>query len=341
MPDADKIPAGKAGPTLPAEDSLTAGMLALAIGNAVEAEKRFEQARSLGANIDPYLAPLAEAALARAEALLAAKQFPQAEKALGDLETKYAQLPWFASNKPAVAAAREAAKAGTAKNQEAEGLYAEAARLLVKKELFDVKALVEKLKSEYADTDVVRGRGRKPSLVEMEKAVAKVPKAITVRLDGKGDYKSIQAAIDAARSRNLIEIEDNGPYNEKLLIPKDKYELRLRGKKGCGPVITSAALPAGTRALVEVQGSGAFLERLVLLHDNPGSSGACVWIVAGDVRLRWLLVNVPGTLQGINTAGYQRKCECEECLVTTGAGAMPLPFSGTASSWGARKGGTC
>jgi len=304
-----------------AEDSLTAGMLSLAIGNPMQAEKYFEQARSLGAKIDAYLARLTEALLGRAEALLAAKQFAQAEKAISDLEAKYSQLAWFAANKPAIAAAREVAKAGIAKNQEAEILYAEAARLLAKKELFDVKALVEKLKSDYADTPAARDPRRRPSLPELEKAVAKVPKPITVRLDGKGDFKGIQAAIDASPSGSLIEIEDNGPYHEKLLIPKDKYELRVRGKKGCWPVITSAGVPAGTRAVVEVQGSGAFLERLVLLHDNPGSSGACVAVGAGDGRLRWLIVNGPGTLPGIFTSAYQRKCEFEECLMTTGANA--------------------
>ena len=47
--------------------------------------------------------------------------------------------------------------------------------------------------------------------------------------------------------------------------------LRLRGKKGCWPVITSEGVPAGPRPLVGVEGSGAFLERLVVLGgDLPG-----------------------------------------------------------------------
>jgi len=308
-----------------ADDWLVAGTMALALGDPVQAEKHFEQARSLGANIDAYLAPLAEAALARAESLLAAKQFPQAEKALGDLEAKYAELPWFAANKPAVAAAREAAKAGIARNQEAENLYAEAVRLLAKKELFDVKALVEKLKSDYADTAVVTGRVRRPSLAEMEKAVAKVPKAITVRLDGKGEFKSIQAAIDAAPSQSLIEIEDNGPYHEKVLIPKDKYELRVRGKKGCWPVITSSEVRPRAPRVVTVEGRGAFLERVVLLHDSPGVSPdgrleACLIVLASDFRLRHAIVH--GELNAIYAVGYQGKLESEECLVTGHTNAL-------------------
>ncbi len=308
-------------PVLPsADDWIAAGLLGLVGQDPTFAERSFEQARGLGANIDPYLIPLAAAAFARAKDLLDKKQFTEADAALANLEGKYAGIPWFASNKQAIATARDVAKTGIVKNEEAENLYAEAARLFHKKELFDVKALVEKLKSEYADTGVVRDLRRKPTFFELEKAVARVRKAITVRLDGKGDFKSIQAAIDAAPPSSLIEIEDDGPYHEKVLIPKDKYELRLRGKKGCWPVITSADLPAGNRCLVTVEGAGAFLERLVLLLDNAaGLPGGCVAIVAGDVRLRWAIINGPGTLPGILTQDYQRKCECEECLVTVGA----------------------
>jgi hypothetical protein len=64
------------------------------------------------------------------------------------------------------------AKAGVVKNQEAEDLYTEAVRVLNKKELFDVKAIVQKLKTDYACTDVVRVRGRDPSLLDLENAVA-------------------------------------------------------------------------------------------------------------------------------------------------------------------------
>ena len=289
-----------------ASDQVAAGVLALASKDSAVAERHFEAAQSLGAEIGPYLATLASAAFARAKDLLDQRQFTQADAALANLEAKYAAIPWFAFNKQSVATAREAAKAGILKNEEAEKIYVEAARLLEKKELFDVKALVEQLKSDYAYTDAVRRRGRKPSLLDMEKAVADVPTPITVRLDGKGDFKSIQAAIDAAPSRSLIEIEDDGPYHEKLLIPKDKYGLRLRGKKGCWPVITSADLPPGPRHLVAVEGVGAFIERLVLLH-----RGTCLSVSAGDFRLRWTIAH-----GDIGTQGYQRKCECEESLVT-------------------------
>ncbi|MFH1919191.1 MAG: protein kinase [Planctomycetota bacterium] len=298
------------------DDRLAAGVLALASKDPTTAEKLFEQAQTLGAEIGPYLAPLASAAFARARELLDRKEFTEADAAIASLEAKYANIPWFASNEQAIAAARNVAKIGIVKNQEAENLYAEALEVFGKKELWDLRDLVEKLKSDYADTNAVRDR-RRPSLLELEKAVADVPKAITVRLDGTGDFKSIQAAIDAAPPKSLIEIGDDGPYHEKVLIPKDKYELRMRGKKGCWPVITSADLSPTPPCLVTVEGSGAFLERLVLLHDNPrrvSQVEACLLVLASDFRLRRAIVH--GEPFGIYTIGYQRKWECEECLVT-------------------------
>jgi hypothetical protein len=240
--------------------------------------------------------------------MLADYEHAQADAALGTIEEKYAAIRWYPANTQAIGAARDAARIGIAKTQEADNLNAEAVRLLGQKELYDVKAIVQKLKTEFADTTVVQERGRDPSLLDLENAVANVPKAITVRLDGNGDFQSIQAAIDAAPSQSLIEIEDNGPYHEKVLIAKDKYEIRLRGKKGCWPVITSEGLPEGPRPLVSVEGTAAFLERMVLLGNIAVSSG--------DVRLRWLIVH-----GSISASGYQRKSECGECLVTGGVNA--------------------
>ena len=71
---------------------------------------------------------------------------------------------------------------------------------------------------DYADSQAVTDAARKPSFAEMEEAVADLGQFITVRQDGKGDFTSIQAAIDAAPPNSLIEIQDNGPYNEKIII---------------------------------------------------------------------------------------------------------------------------
>ena len=60
-------------------------------------------------------------------------------------------------------------------------------------------------------------------------------KIVTVRQDGRGDYKEIQAAINAVPANSLIEIRDNGPYYELIRIPADKPGLTLRGSGGAWP----------------------------------------------------------------------------------------------------------
>jgi len=297
------------------DDWLAAGLVAFVARDTPLAERLLAQARQAGADIGPYLSTLAAGTFHDALNLLDDGAFQQADELLANLDAKYAATPWYTANQRAVAAARKAAETGIRRTQEAEELYAEAVRLLHQKELYDVKALVETLKTDYADTQVVTRRGRTPSLASLERAVADIPGPITVRLDGNADYTSIQAAIDAASPQSLIEIGDDGPYHEKILIPKDKYEIRLRGKKGRWPVITSQGLPPGTLPLVRAQGVGAFLERLVLLGSLSVS--------AGNVRLRWLIVN-----GGIATTGaYQEKCICEQCLVTGSLNAQrPAAF---------------
>jgi pectin methylesterase-like acyl-CoA thioesterase len=59
----------------------------------------------------------------------------------------------------------------------------------------------------------------------LEKAVASLGKLLTVRQDGKGDFRSIQAAIDSAQPNSLIEIGDNGPYGEQIRISKEKVKV--------------------------------------------------------------------------------------------------------------------
>ncbi len=268
------------------DDWLTAGLLALVLADATSAEKHFEKARSLGADIGPHLAPLAAAALGRVNVLLEKKEFAQAKTLLDEIKKKYANTPWFAANTGAFEAACKAAAGGSVEG-EAEKLYAQAAKLFKEDEPFDLRPLVEKLKADYADSPAVTDADRQPSFGQMALAVAELGALITVRLDGKGDHKSVQEAIDAAEPKCLIEIHDNGPYNEKLVIPKEKTGLTIRGKKGFWPVITSLGPTRDYETLVLVLASGVTLERLVLVHGTPsGDHCRCVGICASQFRIR-------------------------------------------------------
>ena len=253
-----------------ADDCLAAGILSLALGDPAAAGKHFERGRELGAAIGRYLGPLAAAALARAQELIQKKELKEARAALADIEKQYGKTPWFASHTEELAAARR-----TITESEAEGVYAEAMEHYKKKELFDLKAALERLKRDYPNAPPMTDPARTPSVAEMAEAVKDIGDFITVRKDGKGDHKSIQAAIDAAPPKSLIEIEDNALYREKLVIPEEKQSLILRGARGRWPVITSAGRGPDIDVLLAVHARGTTVERLILAHARPAGGTPC------------------------------------------------------------------
>jgi len=285
-----------------ADDNLAAGILALTMNDPRSAEKHFQKARELGAKIDRYLDPLAAAAFAQAKALLdegrgaetprlqKEKKFAEAEAALASVERKYAKTPWLASHKDEFAAARREAKAGIAEAQ-AEKLYAQAAKHFKKKELWDLKPIIEKLKTAYARTRVVTDAARKPSFAEMAKAVGNLGKFITVRQDGKGDFKTIQAAIDAAPANSLIEMQDSGAYAEKLEIPATKEGLVLRGRAGLWPILSSRGVKPDPANLIVVAGPRTSMQGLVLVHDgSAAAAGNAIRVTGASPSLRSLII---------------------------------------------------
>jgi len=148
----------------------------------------------------------------------------------------------------------------------------------------------------------------------MLKATETLGRFITVRQDGKGDFKTIQAAIDAAPPNSLIEIQDKGPYNERLAIPRESKGITLRGKKGIWPVLKSAGATTKFRNLVEVHAADTLLERLVVVHNAAVSNfAAIVHTERGSVNLRSSIVIARGPHGGVCFGtGY---CEVENCFL--------------------------
>jgi hypothetical protein len=286
---------------------LAAGILCLAYNDPTSAEHHFDQARALGADIAPYVAPLAATAFAKAQDLLEAEKFNEAESLLGNIEAKYTDTPWFASNRAAFEAARSQAQAGIYE-AEAEKLYAEAVELFKKEQRFDVKPIVEKLRTDYANSQPVTDTARKPSFADMEEAVADLGHFITVRQDGTADFTSIQAAIDAAPPNSLIEIQDNGPYNEKISIRQEG--LTVRGMTGCCPIITSVGPVTNFPILVQIAAPRVTMERVVLSH--RGAGGNRRHCVRGSVTMRSSIVDVSGRW---GFTFYEGRWEIEECVV--------------------------
>ncbi len=257
-----------------ADDWIASGLLALVHQDAALAEKCFDKAASLGATVDSYLDSLAWASFARAAELLKKKDFADADAAMADLEQKYGKSPWVASHKIVVDVARRQAKAAISE-ADAEKLYTEASTFFQEKEFFDLRPIVEKLKAKYATSRPVTDTGRKPSFAEMEQVVVGLGKLITVRQSGKGDFKTIQEAVLAAPPKCTIEIQDAGPYDEAVIIPREKEGLTLRGKKGCWPIITSSGPKGESPNLVQTLATPTTLERLVLAKGTPGGA-ACI-----------------------------------------------------------------
>jgi hypothetical protein len=120
---------------------------------------------------------------------------------------------------------------------------------------------------------------------------------LTVRQDGKGDHKTIQAAIDAAGVGDIIEIQDSAVYCERIVLPEAKDQITLRGKKGCWPIITSATQAEGWDSLVEIAGKSIVLERLLLIHAKPKLPDPCTVRRIGsegkgDLQLRSVLAGI-------------------------------------------------
>ena len=268
------------------EDCLDAGLLSFASGDHKAAQRFFEQAKTAGAEVSTQLAALAAATLDQANDLVLDNQFDKAAKLLEHLQSTYSDLPWLAANRDAFDALVATANQGIREN-EAETLYAQAVKLHEKKALFDLRDIVTQLRTEYTGCRVLSDTTRKPSFPDLEQAVADVGTRLTVRLDGKGNHTSIQAAIDAAPSNSLIEIQDNGPYNEKLVIRQEG--LTVRASPACWPIITSVGPLTDFPVLVRVAAPRVSIERVVLTHHGAAGSGQTC--IQGSLTIRSSIID--------------------------------------------------
>jgi hypothetical protein len=281
-----------------AEDHLAGGVLLLTLSRvaqrpsavsslAASAEDHFGEAKAEGADIARYLDPLAESAFARVKSLLEKargmrtsrprqmERFAEAEKALAAIEDKYADTPWFREHKDAVQAAQNEVAA--------EKLYAQAASLYAAERLFDLKPLVEKLAADYAETAPATDPDRKPSFAEMREATKDLGTRLIVRKDGKGDFRSIQAAVDAAPPNSIIEIADSGVYDEKIKMA----DMTLRGRPGLWPIIRYTGSKRTKDPLLALRGEKVTLEGLVAVSTQC----TCIGSSARHTTLRRVIAN--------------------------------------------------
>ena len=133
-----------------------------------------------------------------------------------------------------------------------------------------MKAGIERFKGLYADSAVAADPQRKPSLAEMEKAVADLGPMVRVRRDGKGDAATIQGAIDKAPPNATIQVEETGPWIEPLAVPLEKDDLTICGKTGVLPIITTAGAKNSYAETLLVHSPRLSLKNLVIVRDDAG-----------------------------------------------------------------------
>ena len=294
------------------EDCVAGGLLALVSRDRAAAERLFEQARDAGVDVSVQFAAVATSTLTEANQLLSQNEFSKAVTLLENLHAKYADLSWMTANRETIDAALVAGRKGI-REQEAEVLYSKAVKLLAEQALFDLRDIVVKLRQDYADCKIVLNSARTPSFEELEATVEEVGARLTVRLDGKGDFTKIQDAIDAAKPNSLIQIEDNGPYEERVIVRKDG--LTLRGAHGRWPLIASSKNTGELHDLVTIEASGVSVQRCLIIHTNPAGSAPRALIATGDgLLLQHTFAYLPDTM-GVSIRGFScQPATLNECI---------------------------
>ncbi len=296
------------------DDCVAAALLTFASGDRAAAERFFDLASAAGTDISATLAAMATATLTEANSALSESEFSKAHALLENLQARYVDLPWLAANREIFDAALAAANQGV-READAEKLYAEAVKLQQEKALFDLRDAVERLQHDYADCRPVIETTRSPSFEDLIEGVADVGQKLVVRLDGKGNYTRIQAAIDVTEPNSLIEIQDNGPYHERLSVQKNG--LIIRGAEGKWPIVTSQNVTPKPGVLLALSGQDIVIDRLLLVHSNPGLEPQAVYVESGSVaQLRRVLtwVHEGGSMGGAAVPKGDGATEFDTCF---------------------------
>ncbi|MBL7223680.1 MAG: protein kinase [Candidatus Brocadiae bacterium] len=321
-----------------AHSSLIRGVFLLAEGQDPKTATKALASAPDAPAVAIYRERLAASAFAGARELLAKTQFTEAAKAIADIETDYGSTPWFAAQRDAVAAARSRAERGVA-DSEALKLYANAAKLYEQNDLRALKPIIEKIKTDYPKTSLVTDATRKPTFAEMAAAIANIGKFITVRKDGKGDFTTIQAAIDACPPNSVVEVQDSATYAEFVRIPPERSGLTLRGAPGCWPMLRAKGGEPVSRALLYIPAKRTVVERIIIANSAPHATGnadhaAFALVAHGTVRMRSAIVSSAKGL-AIGAWGWgSPKMDFDRCVIIGSAQIhAPLRVSAKNSMW--------
>jgi pectinesterase len=158
---------------------------------------------------------------------------------------------------------------------------------------------------------------------------AKTQKRITVALDGSGDYKTVQQAINAVPDNSTTATEiyiKKGTYKEKLILPESKREVHFIGGDLKGTILTyddyagkkdSTGKDMGTSksASFYIYGAG-FTAKNITFENSAGPVGQAVAVFAAADRCCFINCRFLGFQDTIYTYGrgtreYYKNCYIE------------------------------
>jgi pectinesterase len=161
-------------------------------------------------------------------------------------------------------------------------------------------------------------------------APAQKPTA-TVAGDGSAQFKTVQAAVDSATDSGLIIRIAPGTYREKLVVAKDKIELRGEGKLPKDVVLTyddSSKSAGGTSKSysVNVTGNDFIATNLTIQNDWEKRNAR---VGEGSQAVALMITGDREVLRHVRLLGYQDTlyAASKTCKVANDAGTEPCRAS--------------
>ncbi|RKR81474.1 pectinesterase [Mucilaginibacter gracilis] len=159
------------------------------------------------------------------------------------------------------------------------------------------------------------------------------PKDITVALDGSGNYKTIQEAVNSVRDfgqKVTIHIK-KGIYHEKLVVPAWKTQITLLGEDKENTIITNndysgKAVPGGkdmfgkdkfttyTSYTVQIQGDD-FTAQNLTIENTAGRVGQAVALDVEADRCRFINCKLLGNQDTLYTSNENSRQYYQDCYI--------------------------
>jgi len=158
---------------------------------------------------------------------------------------------------------------------------------------------------------------------------AQSKKRLVVAQDGSGEYKTVQAAIDAIPAGNTTPVEifiKKGIYKEVVTLPKGKDGVRFKGEDKDGTIITynnhtGGTLPNGipvntyNSATFFIYGSDFSASNLTFVNDAGFDAGQAVAVFANGDKLKFNNCSFKGFQDVLFCSGFPSRQYYKDCYI--------------------------